>query len=441
MELLEYSLIAFVGGIILNFMPCVLPVLTMKVFHVVETAQESPEENRRLGTAYGLGVLAFFGAYTGLVVSLKLVGQSMGWGQQFQNPYFVAPLILVLFVFGLNALGVFEFTISGQQTDAVGVKGAFFTGILASVMATPCSAPMLGSAASFALEGSKTTAPESALILMMIGIGFAFPFVLISFVPAVARLLPRPGAWMETFKQLMGFTLLGAAIWLFDTLQKQLTQDSLFWFISFLLLVAIGLWAMQRFAGLQHSTARRISVRTAVLVVLIGAATLNLPFDRPAKTAAIAAPVVESPIKDGRINWTSFTPSRVALANKRNRPVFVDYTADWCANCKTNEKVVLETDTVRNALVDTNVLPVKADWTNEDEVIEQWLTKLGRSGIPAYAIYYPDGSVDLLPETITPSMVEERLRQAAKQHPSEKFLSIEQACLAASPAPTPQTVR
>jgi len=409
----------------------------MKVFHVVETAQESPEENRRLGTAYGLGVLVFFGAYTALVVSLKLVGQSLGWGQQFQNPYFVAPLVLVLYVFGLNALGVFEFTVSGHQTSAGGVKGAFFTGILASIMATPCSAPMLGSAASFALEGSKTTAPESALILMMIGVGFAFPFVLISFVPAVARLLPRPGAWMETFKQLMGFTLIGAAIWLFETLQAQLTADSLFWFISYLLLVAVGLWAIQNFAGLRYDTARRVGVRIGVLAVLVGAAVVLLPFERPTKKEAVAGPITASPVKDGAINWTPFTPNRVALANKRNRPVFIDYTAAWCANCKTNEKVVLETDTVRQALIDTRILPVKADWTDEDEVIEEWLNKLGRSGIPAYAIYYPDGTVDLLPEAITPSMVDERLRKAAKKHPEDKFLTIEQACLDTGPTATP----
>jgi thiol:disulfide interchange protein DsbD len=437
MEFLEYSLLAFAGGIILNIMPCVLPVLTMKVFHVVETAQESPAENRRLGSAYGLGVLVFFGIYTGLVVSLKLVGQSMGWGQQFQNPYFVAPVVLVLFVFGLNALGVFEFTVSGRQTSAGGVKGAFFTGILASIMATPCSAPLLGPAATFALESSSISVFETSFVLMMIGVGFAFPFVLISFVPAVARLLPRPGAWMETFKQLMGFTLLGAAIWLFDTLQKQLSPDSLFWFVSFLLLVAVGLWAIQSFGGLQHSTGRRLGVRFAVMVVLVGGAMFCLPFERATKKEAIASSVTEPPVKDGEINWTPFTPNRVALANKRNRPVFVDYTADWCANCKTNEKVVLETDTVRKALMETNILPVKADWTNEDEVIEEWLEKLGRSGIPAYAIYYPDGTYDLLPETITPSMVDERLRKAAAKHPEDKFLSIEQACLVTGPVASP----
>lgn len=241
---------------------------------------------------------------------------------------------------------------------------------------------------------------------------------------------------METFKQVMGFSLLFAAVWLYGVLLKQISSDSAFWFLVFLAAVGMGLWAIDRFGGLVYGTARRYGVRVVVIGALGLFAAAGVRFE-PAAAQQNTVAVDEPVVKDGRINWVGFDTGRVQLAQRRGRPVFVDYTADWCVNCKTLEKTVLETDPVRAALTETGVLPMKADWTNEDETIGSWLEKLGRSGIPAYAIYMPDGSVDLLPEVITADLVIERLKKAAGAYPAEQFLSIQKACLAeAAPAPS-----
>ena len=428
--------LAFVGGLILNVMPCVLPVLTFKVFHMLEQKDLSPAENRLHGLAYTAGVMVPFFIIAAAAIALKAAGEFVGWGMQFQNPAFVAVLTGLMVLLGLNALGVFEFTISmGGGSEKSGYGGSFSSGIIAAVMSTPCSAPFLGGAVAVAL--AKGTSPvETALVFSTIGLGLAFPFAMVSFVPALGRMLPRPGAWMETFKHLMGFTLLGAAVWLFGVLMNQVTADSANWFLAWLLAMGIGTWVIDRFGGLQFTSARRYGVRIAVLGLLVASGTQMLSFTKPSKAMAGASSCGVDPVlmeKDGKtaINWADFTPDRVQLAHDRQRPVFVDYTADWCVNCKTNEKVVLETDEVREALEGTQVLPVKADWTNEDELIGSWLNKLGRSAIPAYAIYMPDGTIDLLPEAITKSMVIEALEKAAEKYPKGDFTELKPVCVAA----------
>jgi thiol:disulfide interchange protein len=431
-ELFLFAGLAFLGGVILNVMPCVLPVLTMKVFHVIEGGQDDPSTTRKHGVAYAAGVQATFLVFASIVVGLKLAGSAVGWGMQFQNPAFVAALCLLMVVFGLNALGVFEFTVSVAGKHRDGYGESFFNGVVASVMATPCSAPFLGPAAAAAM-GSDAIWYETFIILNLVGVGLAFPFLIISFVPAAARLLPRPGAWMETFKQVMGFSLLFAATALYWVLLKQISADSAGLFLAFIAATGMGLWAIDRFGGLMYGTARRYGVRFAVIGLLVFTATTSLRFDAAANTHNAVAHT-EPVVKDGKINWTGFSPSRVELARKRGRPVFVDYTADWCANCKTMEKTVLETDAIRSALTKTNVLPVKADWTNEGDEIFAWLQKVGRSSIPTHVIYYPDGTYDLLPELYGADTLVEKLEKASAKHPSDGFLSIEAACVAdASP--------
>lgn len=428
-ELLSYLGAAFLGGIILNIMPCVLPVLTMKVFHIVERGTEDPVGNRKHGLAYTAGILFSFIVFASFIIGIRMSGDSVGWGMQFQNPAFVAVLCGLMVVLALNALGVFEFAISMNVKDDDGGYGAsFMNGIVAAVMSTPCSAPFLGSAAAFAL-GTGVSWYVTLAIFIFIGLGLAFPFALISFVPGASKILPRPGNWMNTFKSLMGFTLLAAAVWLFGVLMEQITRDGAQWFLGFLLLVAMGLWAVEHFGGLQHSAQRRIGIRVGAVFVLVLCGAQMIDFTKP-ETQEVQTSMVSQPVVKGEhINWADFSPFRVGLEHKRQRPVFMDYTADWCLNCKTNEKAFIETEAVRKALVETDILPMVADWTNENEDITKWLEKLGRTGIPAYVVYYPNGEYDLLPEVITQKMILDMLARASAKYPTADYRTMEEACV------------
>lgn len=440
-SILYYMGAAFLGGVILNVMPCVLPVLTMKVFHVIEKAKEDPSINRKHGLAYSAGIMVMFWAFAAIVMVLRASGDRMGWGMQFQSPAFVAVMTALMVAFGLNALGVFEIALGmGDVQTGEGYGGTFINGVLASIMSTPCSAPFLGAAATFAL-GSGATWWQTLLMFTFIGLGLAFPFLLISFVPAIGRRLPRPGAWMETFKQLMGFTLLAAAVWLFGTLQSQLTKSAVHMFLGFLLVMSLALWALERFGGLAHGNLRRRIVQLLAAATTGAAAYFMVdlapaPKDAATEAAARGARPGEHPaVKDGKINWASFDPPLVQAALQRGQPVFMDYTADWCANCKTNEQLFIETKQIHQDLENTSILPMKADWTTEDETIESWMNKLGRSGLPIYVVYYPDGSHDLLPELITTQMLSDALKKASEKYPPSKFAA---AAEAATKATTPE---
>lgn len=421
---------AFVGGVILNVMPCVLPVLTFKVMHVVENAHADPRETRLHGLAYTAGIVATMLGLAAFVIALKASSEFVGWGMQFQNPAFVATLTALIFVFGLNAVGVFEVPlwISGGG-ERGGYWGSFVNGVLASVMATPCSAPFLGAAIAFALDKSVSHA-VTALVFTVVGIGLAAPFLLVAFVPAAARLLPKPGNWMNNVKALMGFTLFAAAAWLYGALRAQVTAESAQGFLYFLVLLAVALWAMQRFAHLDRS---RVGSLVGAALVGVGFMLFDLtpPEPKVAVSDATSAPAangidgqpLELPpvVEDGKIVWATFDDARIERALAMQRPVFVDYTADWCLNCKTNEKVFIEVERVRTVLTETQILPMKADMTNKAPVMEKWLARLGRNGIPAYVIYLPDGNYDLLPEIITTDMLTERLKAASEQYPRAAF--------------------
>lgn len=421
--------LGFLGGLILNVMPCVLPVLTMKVFHILDQGQGGSRARRLHGVAYAAGILTAFLVLAGIVIVLRASGERVGWGMQFQHPPFVATMLALVFAFGLNALGVFEFTVSVHGHHQQGYAASYFNGIFAAVMSTPCTAPFLGSAAFFAL-GAGTAWWQTLAMFSAIGFGLASPFLLISFVPALAKMLPKPGPWMETVKSLMGFTLLGAAVWLFGVLQNQVTHESARDFLIFLLILSIALWGTHHFGGVIYSTRRRMTVRVAAAALVLLAGQQTLSFEKPAKSAPVvaggavgAAPgtalAASKPGGDDHIAWAPFDAARVAAENHRGRPVFMDYTADWCANCKTNERLFIETQTVRDRLKQTGILAMKADMTNEDDTIQAWLDKLGRSGIPAYVIYLPDGSRDLLPEAINTQMLTSALDAAAKKFPPE----------------------
>ncbi len=391
MQMLSYLGLAFLGGLVLNVMPCVLPVLTLKAFTALDHAQKRPEAQRKIGLGYMLGTSSALLVFGVVIVGIRMSGKALGWGMQFQHPAFVAILISIIVAFALNALGVFELTLSSHEEERSGFLGSVANGWFAAVMSTPCSAPFLGAAAAFALA-VDTPAWKTLVLFATIGVGLASPFTALAFVPALGKRLPKPGAWMETFKQLMGFSLLATAVWLFRSFLRQVTPESASWFLGFLLLLSAALWATQRFGGLDVSALRRWGVRFASLAVIVVAWKV-LPLEKQA--AAAARP------QGDHIAWADFSAKTIEQSLTAGKPVFLDFTADWCASCKTNDKLFVDTDPVRAALAKTGVVPMKVDMTVEDDEKEAWLKKTGRNDLPVYVVLMPGGAMDLLPVVIT----------------------------------------
>ncbi len=408
----------FLGGVLLNVMPCVLPVLTMKVFHLMEHASEDRRSQRLHGAFYAAGVLTTFLVGALLILVLRESMRLM-WGSQFQSPAFMLGIVGLLTALGLNALGVFEITPAvtvGQERT--GYAASFFNGVVASIMATPCIGPFVGGAAAYAFAADRAWWAVVAVFLSL-GAGLAAPFVVVSLVPAVGRLLPRPGAWMETFKNLMGLTLLGAGVFFFGSLMKQVSAESSHRMLGFLFILSAALWAWGHFGSVMYAGRRRFIVGLGAAAATVVSGVWLIRFEPAASQAAVALSF--DPVVNDEINWQSFDSALVTRANEAGIPVFMDYTADWCVNCRTNERVFIEVESVRSVFVQTGIMPMQADMTVDNEEIMTWLDRLGRSGIPVYAIYLPDGSVDLLPSAITSELLIERLRQASESFPPSRF--------------------
>jgi thiol:disulfide interchange protein len=394
-------LFAFIGGLILNLMPCVLPVLSLKVMAFVRQANEKRRRSMALGAAFSLGAIASFWALAALVIAARAAGQSVGWGFQFQSPAFVAAMAVLVTAFALNLFGVFEIYLPGKANQAFheaggreGLPGAFFTGAFMTLLATPCSAPFLGTALGFAFSQSSATL---FLTFTAVGLGLAAPYQLLSSFPALMRWVPKPGKWMLHFRQFMGFPLLATLCWLLWVLGKQTGVEFVIWMLAFLLILALAAFLYGIWAPLGSSWARLISV-TLLMLTLLGAGyrlLLQKPFEQ-----ALA------PLTTPSEGWEPYDLAHMEVLKKQGRIVFVDYTAEWCWTCKVNERVTLNNEKVIEAFKKYGVAKMKADWTRKDPAITAALSAFGRSGVPFYAFYSSKLAEPLtLAEVITPDMV------------------------------------
>jgi len=410
---------AFIGGLILNIMPCVLPVIALKILGFVSQSREHPKRVRQLGLVYTLGVLASFLVLAGLVIAVQATGKRAGWGMQFGNPQFIVVLTVIVTLVALNLFGVFEVTLSGRAMGAAGAAaarhgtlGAFMNGILATALATPCTAPFLGTALGFAF-----TQPAHIIVLFFvtIGLGLALPYLLLSFKPQWLKFLPKPGLWMERFKVAMGFPMLATALWLFSLAITHYGK-SIVWLGVFLVLLAMAAWIYGEFV--QRGRSRQgIAIVVALLFLGLGygyGLEKNLRWRSPRADAAAESDIIQkSP--DG-IVWRRWSRDAVAKARAEGRPVFVDFTADWCLTCQANEKSSIEISSVRKKLQEINAVTLLGDYTKLPPDIGEELEKFGRAGVPLVLVYPKDPSKPaiVLPEFLTPGLVLNALEKASQ---------------------------
>jgi thiol:disulfide interchange protein DsbD len=411
-------LYAFIGGLILNIMPCVLPVIALKILGFVSEAKSSPRRVRNLGLIYTLGVLISFLALATVVIGVKAAGHHAGWGMQFGNPIFIVCLTTLVTLVALNLFGVFEVTLGGRALDAAGglaskhgAPGAFFNGVLATALATPCTAPFLSIALGFAFAQSATTI---ILIFLFVGLGLASPYVLLSWNPAWLKFLPKPGAWMEKFKIAMGFPMLLTAVWLFNLTYDDYGKHVL-WLGVFLVVVAFASWIFGEFV--QRERKRRGIALTIALLLLVGgyayALENQLRWREPIAETDTVGSLKESP--DG-IDWQRWSPEAVVQARAAGKPVLVDFTADWCLTCQVNKKTSIETSSVRKKLKDLNAVAFVGDYTHFPDNITTELTRYARAGVPLVLVYPKNAGAPpiVLPEVLTPGIVLNALNQAAQ---------------------------
>jgi thiol:disulfide interchange protein DsbD len=392
-------------------MPCVFPVLAMKAASLAGHGGQQAEA-RRQGLAFGAGALVTFLALAGVLIALQAAGSAIGWGFQLQSPAVVAVLALLMLAVALNLFGVFEVgtSLQGVGQDLAtkgGLAGAFFTGALAVVVAAPCTAPFMGPALGWAL----TQPPLAALVVFAaLGVGFAAPFVLVTFVPGLLSRLPRPGPWMDAFRKALAFPMLGAAAWLVWVLTLQAGPDALVRILAAAIVVGLAAWlagAAQR----QRIQGRRPVVLVAAATVLAAAAAFSVV--GPGYGEASAAPGSASAQK-AEVPYEPYSPARLAELRAEGRPVLVNYTAAWCVSCQVNDRVALSTKGVAAAMKAHNVAYLKADWTRKDADIAAELAGYGRAGVPLYLVYGADGADGvILPSILTEGIVVKALNKAA----------------------------
>lgn len=401
LSLWSYLLLAFLGGLILNVMPCVLPVITLKLYGLIQHQGESRTRIFKHNLFYTLGVLATFALLGVSVLLLKNAGETVGWGFQLQSPHFVAVMILVLFVFALNLFGLFEFsTPGGRKLGGVQLKdsmaGDFLSGVLATILSTPCSAPFLGTALTFAFTGGDSMI---FLIFSFVGLGLAFPFILTGLFPKTVAFLPKPGLWMDHLKKFLGLTLILTLLWLLDV-YSALVDTS----ISVLKLNTILALTFFAFFMRSHITKRKLASGLAFAMPLL--MFTHLMTTSMSTSTASSGDLIATKQQAG-LPWEAWSVTRMEELRSAKKKTFIDFTAKWCFTCKVNEKLVLETAGFKEFVANENITLLLGDWTKRDEVIGNWLQSQGLVGVPAYFVINEKGELIKLGETITLSEIKQ----------------------------------
>jgi thiol:disulfide interchange protein/DsbC/DsbD-like thiol-disulfide interchange protein len=398
-------LFAVLGGLILNLMPCVFPVLSIKALHVMEQAKNHPAAVRAKGLVFAAGVIASMLCLAGVLLMLRAGGEQLGWGFQLQSPLFVTLLVYLLLAVGLNLSGVFEVGgglagVGDNLTQGDSYSSSFFTGVLATLVATPCSAPFMAPAVGAAL----TQAPFNALcIFTALGVGISLPFVLLSFAPGMRRVLPKPGAWMDTLKQVFAFPVYATAAWLLWVVAQETSPFGLGAALAGSILVALAAWSFQK----SRSTAGggRITVIATAAISMVLAIFLPVRFG----DVAAAAPGDAAQARPGVDEWQPYSAARVAELSAAGRPLLVNFTASWCLTCLVNERNAFSDAAVQKVFRDKQVTLMKGDWTNRDPAITKALAAFGRAGVPLYLVYNgKPGATEpmVLPQLLTAGVVE-----------------------------------
>ena len=403
-------LFAFVGGIILNLMPCVLPVLSIKIMSFVKQAHDEHTQPWKHGLTFTLGVLVSFWFLAGLLLIFKASGAHLGWGFQLQSPVFLIVLSAFIFLFGLSMLGVFEIgasltTVGGVAQKYSGLTSSFVSGIIATVVATPCTAPFMGPALGYALTQPAWVA---LLVFTFLGLGMAFPFFLLSSIPKLLKYVPKPGRWMESLEQFMGFLLVGTVVWLLWVLGIQVGANALVLVIGALFVTAMGAWVYGRWGNLAMPKKTRVIAWIVALILVVGANGYVLA---NIDTFAVKTAQTSSQGEEG-IVWQPFSEQKVADLTAQGKPVFVDFTAAWCLSCQVNEQVAFGSEEVQKKFKELGLTALRADWTSRDETIAKALAKFGRNSVPLYVLYSgkPGAQPVILPEIITPGIVLDALK-------------------------------
>lgn len=396
-------LMAAAGGFILNLMPCVFPVLSLKALSIAANTG-ARQQQKTDALWYSTGVVLSFVTLALVLLGLRSVGTAVGWGFQLQSPILVAVLTYLLFALGLSLSGVVQFGLGlmsagGGLTQQKGAKGSFFTGVLAVVVASPCTAPFMGGALGYAVTQPAALA---LLIFAALGMGMALPFLLLAYIPALARRLPKPGAWMDTLKQLLAYPLYLSAVWLAWVFGRQMGIDALALLLCGAVAIAAACWLWGRWQATRQGIAEPVF---ALLLLLLAVILVWLPTPTdPAQTAESA-------------HWQSWSAEKQAQLQAANKPVLVNMTADWCITCLVNERVALNTDSSKAALALYDVTYLKGDWTRQDAAITAYLHQYQRDGVPLYVLYWPGQPAEVLPQILTPDTLRQTLERLSSRTP------------------------
>ena len=420
-NLLLYLLFAFTGGMILNFMPCVLPVIAIKLMSLLEESHGGPKRTRLLGAIFASGILASFLALAGVVIAMKAAGQQVGWGFQFQYPGFLIGMSAIVTLMALSLFGVFYISVSagqaklGSLAQKEGVLGTFFKGVLATTLSTPCTAPFLGASLGFAFAQPWWIVLS---IFLTIGLGMALPYLALTSKPEWMTYLPKPGAWMETLKESMGFLLLGTVVWLLYVLGSEVGAPGVVLTVGFLLSLALCAWIVSRFINLSSGIVRKGIVWS--LVLMLAGFSYYMLIENQLDSFSIAQASLNSSQQGSAgsrgLNWQPFDLVTLNRDLEQGRTVLLDFTAEWCLTCKVNERTVLTSKPVMEKLRAARVVTMRADWTRQNPAITEMLNKFHRSGVPLYVIFpaHRANKPIVLPEILTEAVLLDKLDESTR---------------------------